>query len=311
MENDNIDIKYHEEYGFDVFLEDVKKQINLRSYRLLNEEYNSHIVNDNLAWNEICELYDTWKFQLKYAFPSWQTSYDALYEFLTTTSPDVFAYRMSVIPAFLKYEIDNPVYITMIFDRKYVVSEDKIVFDALYEKEIKNSAIACCYTENDRYINPYNNREICIEFTQNYTKEVTDKVYRFFKNHRFDPSGAIVWHICPKYVYENKIKKTGLLPKAKRKYNRNYLSRIYVFLNKPDDKKLKFYASDLNKAIPEDKGWDKQSNEWMLLKINLKLAGEPLRFFEDPEYPLAGVAAFTYESIHPRCISIEKEFSIN
>lgn len=305
----NTEIEKHETYGFDSFLKDVKKHISYTSYNALNEKYNNNILEDTLEWSEICELYDTWKFQLKYAFPNLNISYNTLYEFLTTTDPELFAYRMSVIPAFLRYEKDAGEIINMIFDMAYVSGELKL--NSLFEKEIINSAIACCYTENTRYINPFNNNELCIEFNKNYTEEVTDKIYNFFKTHRYHPEGAVVWHICPKYVYENKIKRTGLLPKAKKKNDRNYLSRIYVFLNKPNNNQLKSVATDFNNAMPKDKGWDNNSNDWVLLKIDLKLAGEPIRFFNDPEYIFSGIAAFTYETIHPRCITVDKEFSIN
>lgn len=64
------------------------------------------------------------------------------------------------------------------------------------------------------------------------------------------------------------------------------------------------------KGIEQNEKSNIDLTKWVVLKIDLKRAREQYRFFQDPGYVIPGVACFTYETIHPRCISLLEEIDI-
>lgn len=291
-------------YDFEDFLNDIKKK-DTRTLLALCENYN--VDNDVLfTLKEIAEIYDNWEFHCKYAFPTQYPIEKTLYEFFNKTLPvEKFLDKIKNIPSCVQYDsmdIGGTICVYFAIDEAISIKEDNIQLHPDDENDIKNICISYGYYENSRYIvnTSSHGKLIAIDFIANYTEEVTDIVYNL--NHpKYHPENAVLYHLCPKSIWENKIKKTGLIPKCKNKHKRNYYDPRIYFFYMYDKNKFKKYAKDLS---------DGKETEWVVLKIDLKMARDKYRFFRDPEYLFPLEACFTYETIHPRCISLKDEIHI-
>ena len=266
-------------------------------HKYLNE---NHQLNESFDFHnnkKLSLLYDNFlkeapiKYQPQYNF------YNRIFEFLKTVNPESFIKRLkNISPNIIAIYQDIHVYVIIYGDSLYVSDE--------IEKQLDIISNAYCYYEDRRSIEKdLNGKEyLQISYAIIHTDNVTDIVYNDYN--------GIIWHICPKYIYEKYICKQGLLLKCDNKHKRQYLPRLYFFLEPSivTDNNIKKYARDLAKAIPDE---NKINNtEYVLLKIDLKLINNhKYIFYDDIEYD-PNIAVYTYETIHPKCIQFVKEFVI-
>ena len=107
-----------------------------------------------------------------------------------------------------------------------------------------------------------------------------------------------VYHITKKSVVE-KILEIGLCPKTNNK-RFNYPDRIYLFLHQPSDATARTLISQFR--LYDKNKWE-GDNEYVLLKVDT--AEIECEFFFDPN---AEDCVYTKDNIHPKYISIEKEY---
>lgn len=141
----------------------------------------------------------------------------------------------------------------------------------------------------------------------NYTIDLTDYVYNVNSTHK---APGILYHICPKYIWKNKIKHNGLIPKCGNKHKRYYLPKAYFYTQIIDFEK---YAYNLSKGITNTRYKEYvNANEYVVLKIDLNkaIAKENYKFYNDDEYPIMNLACYTYDTIHPKCIELYQEISL-
>lgn len=255
----------------------------------------------NYTKSDISVLYQNYQ-TLRYYEPAINAHFDRLYEWLNT-QPDIFWNRLVVLAQSLEVDLkEDPIHaFILIFDPETELSQE----DNDY---LEDSCIVCGFTERCRYTDKTGG--LCIEFVPNQTAEVTDKVYTSYKGQLIQP--CYVYHLCRKDVYDNKIKKTGLIPKAKCKRGRHYAPRVYVFLQKPTESNIQNTIRQFVNGSTDITDHNKDLyNEWCLLQIDLS-NGPKYRFFDDAEYSkfAPGIAAFTYETINPTSIKLLKTYSI-
>lgn len=216
---------------------------------------NESFIYDDLL--EVTKIYDNWIHYMKNTHHKYHL-YNRLYEFLHTVDYDTMAYRMPMIPNFIGSDKDA-VDVGMYFScNKYKADNDNKFSDDI-ENYILDASEVCGYTESYRvFVDTLN--AICIMFRPNYTQDMTEYVKNISHN--------ILYHVCPKDVYEYKICKTGLIPKFNNKHKRIYAPRIYFYTMKVDFTK---YASDLKNGINDEtlNNEYKNYNDYVVLKIDL------------------------------------------
>lgn len=138
-------------------------------------------------------------------------------------------------------------------------------------------------------------------------KDVTDEVYKY----------PIIYHITPKYIYEDKIKKFGISPKGKSKqksYGSKY-KRIYCFYSKDPMKLAPTFARIKKRFALYDYGHIESMNQninkgYVILSIDLsKYKERKIKFFEDSGQK--GYNAFwTFDFIPYWCITEIKDIEL-
>lgn len=269
----------------------------INKYNIIHEKFNSspklkyHYIN-----RTVNELYDKWLYDL-YENPqfnrinySHRDYYDNLYEFLKLQAPEWIMQEWCK----LEYidEIDDRAarYIAIIINKQFVDVNNVKASDEI-ESKLKHLANVYRYTENARYIE---NSRLVITYYPDNLIDISD----------FVNNTNILYHICPKTIYENKIKKNRLIPKIGKKHNRYYLPIVYIFTYPLSEKEIISYITQFNKSMNE------YIQEWVVLKIDLSLNNYKMKFYSDPEYMFTNKACYTYETMHPRCISLYKEITI-
>lgn len=288
---------------FEYFLNECKTNSYVRN-RLLP----SHFGNvTEYTKQDICELYDNYQY-FRNNDVHISTYFDRLYEFLTQTlKPDYLVDKLSWLPGCVDYDIDPTEAVVLLFDSS-VVNLDNY-FSQEDQDLIRHVCLSHGYVKRAEYIDKFG--YFVMEFAPNYTKEVTDQVYHEYNGQLIEP--CVVWHLCRKDVYDKKIKGTGLIPKAKKKNDRNYAERVYVFIYPLTEANVQ---TNINSFVRASKDITQKNKhlfkEWCLLKIDLTATGfvNKYRFFEDTEYRPKGPAAFTYDTINPRCISLESVHTV-
>ena len=266
-------------------------------YKYLNE---NHQLNESFDFQDIkkaSQLYDNFLEEAPFKYRSQYNLYNNLFEFLKTVNPESFIKRLKSISSdIIAIYQDIHVYV-IIYCNTLHASEE-------IEKQLDIISNAYCYYEDGRTIEKDTNGNdyLQISYAIINTDNVTDIVYNDYN--------GIIWHICPKYIYENYVCKQGLLLKCGNKHKRQYLPRLYFFLDPAivSEANIKKYAKSLAKAIPNE---NKIINtEYVLLKINLNLiTNHNYTFYDDMEYG-PNISVYTYETIHPKCIQFIKEFNI-
>lgn len=130
----------------------------------------------------------------------------------------------------------------------------------------------------------------------NKTETITNKVYSY----------PYIYHYCPKFIYEEKIKKYGLNPKHKpgSKYE-----KIFCFYSKDPEKSMLSFMRLKNRLIDNKYKKEKTNGEFVILKIDLSKNKNRITFYLDEESNSKN-AFYTFEPIPPFCIDVLKEVKI-
>ena len=193
-----------------------------------------------------------------------------------------------------QYKDNKSVLSEYFFNPNYDKNKSKI--SNLYESYLNKK-----YKDNFLNSNYYTYIDILNEGLIKFIIEATDEIYKL----------NYLYHITLGVKYD-KIKNKGLIPKSycKKVYHPD---RIYFYYKELDDfnfinqakslyKNDNEYIDNVKKFI-NDKGL-----EIVILKIDLSKYNKlQYRFFYDPNQMLS---VFTYEVIHPDCVSFYKSFYI-
>lgn len=190
--------------------------------------------------------------------------------------------------------------------KKYDIVIDNKKFDAKYyqffiktnkSKELANNEDFISLCDRANYEIMVNKNGLTIKPIKG--KEVTNNVYEYPK----------IYHITPKFIYEENIKNFGISPKGKsiqKPFNSKY-KRIYCYYSKDPMKGAKTFARLKKRYAIMDYTDNKEllnkyNEGYVLLTINLKKYKErKIKFFEDSGQK--GLNAFwTYDFIPHWCI---------
>ena len=280
----------------------------LKQYKDNKSVLSEYFFNSNYDKNKskISNLYESYlskKYKDNFLSSNYYTYIDILNEGLVITqSYDKFIEKLSTLNLrdYDAYIIDTDNnYITKMIDCIFI-------YDEYLEKEneikqyINNMGYFISNSYIDTVLSEYG-QIIHIQVEPKFIIEATDEIYKL----------NYLYHITLGVKYD-KIKNKGLIPKSycKKVYHPD---RIYFYYKELDDfnfinqakslyKNNNEYIDNVKKFI-EDKGL-----EIVILKIDLsKFNKLQYRFFYDPNQMLS---VFTYEVIHPDCVSFYKSFYI-
>lgn len=267
----------------------------------MNQLYENRILFKSL--NDIGAEYDKWIDHYNTYTPliQWQ---NRLLEFIQTVNPEWVHNKLTNIEGYIDMFYVQPLWYVRFYDDK-VVDRNKIKFNENVEIEISKIIEACGFTESYREFSQENKHIVEIALMPNYTQDVTDYVYNVDGNYKH---AAILYHVCPKDIWKNKISKTGIIPKAGNKHKRYYLPKAYFYTQLLN---FDLYAENLNKGIVDIKYKEYVNcKEYVVLKIDLNKRLQQYKFYNDDEYPLDKVVVFTYDTIHPKCIELYQEIKL-
>lgn len=230
-----------------------------------------------------------------------------IYEFLHTINPEWLCSNLNRIPGLKRMFKSGALYYAQ-FDKQNVDIKS-LKFPESTEIDLENIVECCGYVIAFRHF-PIDTPDVLeIAFAPNYTKDMTNYVYDATEKYK-EP--GILYHICPKQIWENKISKTGIIPKTGNKHNRLYAPRAYFFTHQIN---FDAYAEDLRKGITNTKYKEYVNcNDYVVLKIDLNkiFHREQYHFYIDSEYNgVIPISVFTYETIHPKCIEVFDEIRFN
>ncbi|MCH5167921.1 MAG: hypothetical protein J1F35_08590 [Erysipelotrichales bacterium] len=199
-------------------------------------------------------------------------------------------------------EIINDIY------KKFEINKDKFKLrlsaSKLYKPiEIYDKSIIDSEEKTKKLINILNfwnwsgyedNKYILLK--PNKTETITNKVYNY----------PYIYHYCPKFIYDEKIKKYGLNPKHKpgSKYE-----KLFCFYSKNPESSMLSFIRLKNRLIDNKYKKDKINNEFIILKIDLSKNKNKIAFYTDEESNSEN-AFYTFEPIPPFCIEVLKEIKI-
>ena len=281
----------------------------LKQYNDNKTILSEYFFNENYNKNKskLSNLYESYlnkKYNRNFLNANYYSYIDILNEGLIITQPyDKFIEKLSTLNLtdYNAYIIDtNNDYITKMIDCIFIYDEYMNK-----ENEIKQYINKMGYFISDSYIDnvlSQYGKVIHIQIEPKFIIEATDEIYKL----------NYLYHITLGSKY-NKIKNQGLIPKSysKRSYHPD---RIYFYYKELDDFNFKNQAKSLykidNKFIDNVKPYITDNGlEIIILKIDLsKFDKLQYRFFYDPNQMLS---VFTYEVIHPDCVSLYKSFYIN
>lgn len=224
----------------------------------------------------------------------------AINEFLKTVEPthlgkafDHLGYYRNIVTPKSDYSFDRE--IIAYFDIPYTIIDEHndVNVPEEYDEIITNIIETYGYTVGYRYFDDQIEL-VGYACVKNYTRDLTDYVY---EQKKFP---GLLWHICPKSIWEDKISKNGIIPKFGNKHKRMYAPRSYYYTVYPSDSD--FYKKDLSKACTNP--LYRNADEYVVLQIDLSKTDQHYNFYNDDEYSPTGDACFTYDTIHPRCITL-------
>lgn len=211
-------------------------------------------------------------------------------EFLLETEMYVFTYN-EVIDQLNKYFSK---YIHKIQTEDYSSSKNYRPIKLYCDKNIINdkfiSTLNFCNWSGYDY-NDY------IYLKPNKTEDITLKVYNY----------PFIYHYCPKFIYETKIKKYGLNPK--HKFGSKY-EKIYCFYNKDPEKTMRSWARLKLRLIDNIYKKNKAKEGFVLLTIDLTKDKRKIHFWKDEESN-SDNTFYTFEPISPFCIINVEDIKID
>lgn len=259
------------------------------------------IFGKNQKPEKIPENFDNWiGFVAKNRPRLLESHYVIINEFLKTIEPrhlknafDGLSYYKDIIISTDNNSFDQE--IVAYFDIPYTIIDEysDVNVPEKYDNVITGIIETYGYTVGYRYFDDQIGL-VGYACVKNYTRDLTEYVYEQKKFPGF------LWHVCPRVIWENKISKNGIIPKFGNKHKRVYAPRSYYYTEFSPD--LNFYIKDLSKACTNP--LYRNADDYVVLQIDLTKTEQHYNFYNDDEYGQRAIACFTYDTIHPRCITL-------